>query len=191
MLSLVKNGVLLDVSEQAPSPSKDFVNMMVTTNEVIWRYWRINPQCLKSDVKIAPTETKENHHDFLHNLDLHSEVKRVFGENTLTYVKSLCEGHFDHFVRISNALQIYIISFMDLEDIAKLSQTNKHFHELCDSEQLWEHIVERHCDTVTPDMKLYAGEVGWKHVFFTNKLQLQAQIRRHQQRTLFADAKSH
>ena len=37
---------------------------------------------------------------------------------------------------------------------------------MCNSEQLWESIVERHCDTVTEDMKQYAGEVGWKHVSF-------------------------
>jgi len=34
MLSLIKNGVLYEVSEQAPSPSKDFVNMLITTDEV-------------------------------------------------------------------------------------------------------------------------------------------------------------
>ncbi|XP_002132035.2 F-box only protein 36-like [Ciona intestinalis] len=188
MKSLFKNGELINVSEQAPSPSKDFVNLIVTMKEVIWRYWKINPQCLKSDVSIAPSENRQSHEDFPHDLDMHSEVKRVFGANMLVYVKQLCLGHFDYFVRLSNPLQILIMSYMELEDIASLSQTNKHFHELCNSEQLWEHIVESHCDTITPEMKLFAGEVGWKHVFFTNKLQLRAQMRRHQNRGLFSSA---
>uniref|UniRef100_H2Z459 F-box domain-containing protein n=1 Tax=Ciona savignyi TaxID=51511 RepID=H2Z459_CIOSA len=188
MKPLFENGELLSVSEQAPSPSKDFVNMVVTLNHVIWRYWKISPHCLKSDTSVAPTETKESHEDFIHDLDLHSEVKRVFGEHMLVYVKELCTGHFDYFVRLSNSLQILIMSYMELEDIASLSQTNRHFHQLCNTEQLWEHIVESHCDTITPEMKLFAGEVGWKHVFFTNKLQLRAQIRRHQKRALFASA---
>ena len=58
------------------------------------------------------------------------EIKRVFGNNTLEYIKQLCVGNYDNFIRLSNSLQIYIISFMELEDIATLSQTNKHFNQV-------------------------------------------------------------
>nr|CAB3245281.1 F-box only protein 36-like [Phallusia mammillata] len=185
MKSLFKDGVLLELSEQAPSPSKDFVNMKVTLTEFQWNYWKINPSCLRSDTRLAPTEIKESHADLLNDYDMQTDIKRFFGAHMLEYVKELCSGHFDYFPRLKKSLQIYIMSFMELEDIGRLAQTSKHFRELCNSEQLWEHIVESHCDTITPDMRLFAGEVGWKHVFFTNKLQLQAQMRRHQKRALF------
>ena len=38
------------------------------------------------------------------------------------------------------------------------------YFQLCNSEELWEHFVERHCDTVSEDMRHYAADVGWKHV---------------------------
>lgn len=181
MVSIVDGGVLLDTSSQAPAPSKDYINMKVTMSQFQWRVWKISPQCLKSDIRVAPIETSCSHHDFLHDMELQREVKRIFGENVLTYVKRQCDGKYNFLDRMKRSLQIYIASYLELEDVAHLSQVNKHFKELCDSDQLWEHIVERFCDTVTPDMKLYAQEVGWKQVFFTNKLQLQMQLRRRKQ----------
>lgn len=43
---------------------------------------------------------------------------------------------------------------------------------------MWEQIVQAACDTVSPDMRALAKDVGWRQVFFTNKIQLQRQIRR-------------
>lgn len=184
MTSLIENGLLLDVSEQAPSPSKDYINMRVTLKDIKWTCWRINPHCLKPDVTVTPTENICPLRDFIHDLDLQSEVRRVFGEHTVEYVKNLCSGNYNFLDRLKRSIQVYIISFLELEDIAKLARVNRHFKELCDCDQLWEHIVERCCDTVTPDMKLYAQEVGWKQVFFTNKLQLQMQMRRRKQKSV-------
>lgn len=181
MVSLIEDKVLLDMSSQAPAPSKDYVNMKVTMTDFQWRVWKISPQCLKPDSRVSPSETVCSLNDFLHDLDLQGEVKRVFGHNLLEYVKNLCDGKYNFLDRLKRSIQIYITSFLELEDVARLAQVNKHFKELCDSDQLWEHIVERFCDTVTPDMKLYAQEVGWKQVFFTNKLQLQMQMRRRKQ----------
>ncbi|XP_039250394.1 F-box only protein 36-like [Styela clava] len=181
MCSLLENGILLDISEQAPSPSKDYINMRVTLKDIQWRTWKISPQCLKPDVLVTPNEAIFPLEDLVHDLDLQSEIKRIFGKNTLEYVKNLCEGKYNFLDRLKKSLQIYIISFLELEDVAKLSQVNRHFHELCECDQLWEHIVDRCCDTVTPDMKLYAQEVGYKQMFFTNKLQLQMQMRRRKQ----------
>ena len=46
--------------------------------------------------------------------------------------------------------------------------------QLCGAEALWEQIYETHCGTtVTDEMKSLAEEMGWKKMFFTNKLQLQ------------------
>ena len=57
-------------------------------------------------------------------------VKRVFGNHMLQYVKRLCSGHYDYLSRITTSLLIYILSFVDLEDIAHLAQTSKHFHKV-------------------------------------------------------------
>lgn len=184
MSSLVQDGILIDMSGQAPSPSKDYINLRVTTQEVQWKYWKINPHCLKPDIKVHPAETVTQLKDFEHDLDLQSEVQRVFGDATVEYIKNLSKGHINYFDRLKKSLQIYIISFVELEDIATLSRVSKHFKEICASDQLWEHLVERLCDTVTSGMRTYAQEVGWKQVFFTNKLQLQKELRRQKNKSV-------
>lgn len=94
----------------------------------------------------------------------------------------MCEGKFDFLERLSDNLLLSIISYLDLEDIARLSQTSRRFAKLCTSDQLWEPIVESACDNITPDMRALAEEMGWRQMFFTNKLQLQRQIRKRKQR---------
>lgn len=54
--------------------------------------------------------------------------------------------------------------------------------QLCNSEEFWEQTVRKHCDTVTPTVEALAKEVGWRTIFFTNKLQLQMQISRRKQK---------
>ena len=48
----------------------------------------------------------------------------------MEYVVRLCHGHYDYITRISTSLKIYIMSFLQLEDIAHLAQTSKHFHKV-------------------------------------------------------------
>jgi len=54
--------------------------------------------------------------------------------------------------------------------------------QLCNSEEFWEQTVRKHCDSVTPTVEALAKEVGWRTIFFTNKLQLQMQISRRKQK---------
>ncbi|XP_048460649.1 F-box only protein 36 isoform X3 [Rhincodon typus] len=130
----------------------------------------------------------------------------IFGNEVLKYICNLCQHHFDYLDRIPNGLLMYIILFLDLEDIARLSQTSRKFEKhvplsgtsvqlykscvqcqtdypkVCNSEELWERLVLRHCDTITPETRALASEVGWKEIFFTNKLQLQKKIRRRREK---------
>ncbi|XP_022095091.1 F-box only protein 36-like [Acanthaster planci] len=174
------DGVWLDVSGQAPSPSKDFNQFIINTTEVIWRTWKIT---LRNDYRrLAPGEIKESHEDFTYDDRMQFDVGRVFGEATLEYAKEVCKGNIDFLVRMPRPLLIYMVSYLELEDIAALSQTCKLMYDICNTEALWEQIYETHCDTVTDEMRSLAHEMGWKRMFFTNKLQLQVKLRRHQQK---------
>ncbi|XP_040084119.1 F-box only protein 36 isoform X2 [Oryx dammah] len=99
-----------------------------------------------------PGETKETHEDFLEKSHL------------------------------QDSLLLNIISYLDLEDIARLSQTSHRFAKLCMSDELWERIVRSSCDHVTPDMRALAQDMGWRRMYFTNKLQLQRHLRKRKQR---------
>ncbi|XP_027253216.1 F-box only protein 36 isoform X2 [Cricetulus griseus] len=106
------------------------------------------------------------------------QIALIFGARILDYVFNMCEGKFDYLERLSDKLLLKIICFLELEDIARLSQTSSRFAKLCKCDSLWEQIVQAACDTVSPDMRALAKDVGWRQVFFTNKIQLQRQIRR-------------
>ncbi|XP_018423853.1 PREDICTED: F-box only protein 36 [Nanorana parkeri] len=168
--------ILFECDGQAPAPSKDFYQLQVTRSEVIWRWWKIS---LRSEFReTKPGELKESHQDFVDDSTLQAQIGIVFSQKVLSYVLDLCRGQYDFLERLSESLLLYILTFLDLEDIAQLSQVSHTFQKLCNSDKLWEHIVERSCDTVTTEMRSLAQSIGWKQFFFTNKLQLQLQLRR-------------
>ena len=47
--------------------------------------------------------------------------------------------------------------------------------QLCGSDELWEHLYREHNDSsdVADDLRAHAKRVGWRRVFFANKIQLQ------------------
>ncbi|XP_004868068.1 F-box only protein 36 [Heterocephalus glaber] len=171
---------LYETVGQGPAPSKDYYQLLVTHSQIIFRWWKIS---LRSEYRSArPGEAKDTHEDFLDNSHLQVQVALIFGRRTLEYVFSLCKGEIDFLERLSDHLLLSIISYLDLEDIARLSQTSCRFAKLCKSDILWEQIVQSACDTITPDMRALAEDMGWRQMFFTNKLQLQRQLRKRKQR---------
>ncbi|XP_073663276.1 F-box only protein 36 isoform X2 [Tursiops truncatus] len=147
---------LFEIVGQGPAPSKDYYQLLVTRSQVTFRWWKIS---LRSEYRSTkPGETKETHEDFLRNSHL--------------------QGKFDFLERLSDDLLLRILSYLDLEDIARLSQTSRRFAKLCTSGKLWEQIVQSACDHITPEMRALAQEMGWRQMFFTNKLQLQRHLRK-------------
>ncbi|XP_006866855.1 PREDICTED: F-box only protein 36 [Chrysochloris asiatica] len=171
---------LFEIVGQGPAPSKDYYQLLVTRSQIIFRWWKIS---LRSEYRTAkPGEVKESHVDFLENSHLQVQVALIFGAKIIEYVLNLCQGKFDFLERLSDSLLLCIISYLDLEDIARLSQTSRKFAKLCMCDTLWEQIVQSACDTITPDMRALAEDIGWKEMFFTNRLQLQLQLHRRKQK---------
>lgn len=171
---------LFEIVGQGPAPSKDYYQLLVTRSQLIFRWWRIS---LRNEYRSTkPGEAKETHEDFLENSHLQVQIALIFGAGILDYVFNLCKGRFDFLERLSDALLLRIISYLDLEDLVRLSQTSRRFAKLCASDKLWERIVRLACDTITPDMKTLAENVGWKQMFFTNKFQFLRQLRKRKQR---------
>uniref|UniRef100_A0A8C5QT65 F-box protein 36 n=1 Tax=Leptobrachium leishanense TaxID=445787 RepID=A0A8C5QT65_9ANUR len=171
---------LFESSGQAPSPSKDFYQLTVNRNQVVLRWWKISLRSEFHDTK--PGELKESHVDFVDDTTLHAQIGIIFGQKTLNYILNLCSGQYDFLERLPEPLLLYILTFLDLEDITQLGQVSHSFQKVCNSDNLWEHIVERSCDRVTPEMRALAMDIGWKQLFYTNKLQLQLQLRRMKKR---------
>ncbi|XP_062936378.1 F-box only protein 36 [Cynocephalus volans] len=171
---------LFEIVGEGPAPSKDYYQLLVTRSQVIFRWWKIS---LRSEYRSTkPGETKESHEVFLQNSHLQVQVALIFGARVLDYIFNLCQGKFDFLERLSDSLLLNIISYLDLEDVARLSQTSRRFAKLCTSDKLWEQMVQSACDTITPDMRALAVDMGWRQMFFTNKFQLQWQLRKRKQK---------
>ncbi len=59
-----KNGKVekvYSISGQAPSPSKDFLELIIGREQVIWRHWKIS---YKHHKKILPSEERLTHEEF-------------------------------------------------------------------------------------------------------------------------------
>ena len=57
-------------------------------------------------------------------------VKNVFGQHVLDYALGICRGNIDYIVRLPKPLLIYLVSFLDLHSVARLSQTCKLMYEV-------------------------------------------------------------
>uniref|UniRef100_A0A672JF37 F-box domain-containing protein n=1 Tax=Salarias fasciatus TaxID=181472 RepID=A0A672JF37_SALFA len=173
MASLLRDP-LFEISGQGPPPSKNFYFFAVTKTNVIWRWWKISVRAVDRHAK--PGEVKESLQDFLHDTKLQSEVSLVFGPHILEHSKALCQGRYNYLELLSDSFILCIISYLELEDVGRLSQTSLRFRKLCESEAFWEQAVRQRCCTVSAEVASLAAEVGWRNIFFTSKLQLQKLI---------------
>ncbi|XP_033894694.2 F-box only protein 36-like isoform X2 [Acipenser ruthenus] len=156
MASLIGETVL-ESNGQAPAPSKDFYQLVVTKKEVIWRFWKIS---LRSEFRTTnPGELRETHKEYLDDYSLQAQIATVLCDSIVSYTLNLCRSNFDYLEHLPNALLLYVILYLDLEDVAQLSQTSRKFEKLCSSDALWERIVENSCDTITPEMRALSKEL--------------------------------
>ena len=169
-----KEVVLYERTAQAPSPSKDFHQLIVTESEVIWRTWKVSLR--KEQMGVPPSQNKLSHADFYDDNLVPNAIKRVLGEDVLTYVQ--CIVHEDWLLRMKDEILIKIFSFLQLNDVNCLTQVCRHFRTICHSNDLWRKLFLNHCCNINDEIRQLGEEIGWKKTFFTNKLQLQKKASR-------------
>ena len=59
-------------------------------------------------------------------------ITRAFGENMLDYISNLCRGRLDYMERLPDKAILQILLRVDLRDIGRMSQLNKHFNRVSD-----------------------------------------------------------
>lgn len=175
---LNEHKALVDFGHVADAPSKDFYHIFVTPKDIVFRLWKIAPPT-RADSHTPPAEYRNSYLDFQHDDRCHSEILRVAGQHTLDWLLAISKGHIDYLSRLPRDVLVRIALNLGLEDITKLGRTSHQFKEICNSCDLWEKMYRMHTETaVTPELEELARERGWKKLFFTNKLQLQLQLRR-------------
>jgi len=173
-MSAQKVTVIYERRGQAPSPSKDYHQLVVTEELIIFRTWRISLR--KEQIGMSPLQNKQTHEDFEYDNLVSSAIRTVFGEDTLLYVQGLVFG--DWLVRMKNPILIQILSYLELEDVFRLSRVSRHLRTIFNSNPLWRSIYEMHCFSIPAEIQRLGDEMGWKKMFFTNKLQLRKEVSR-------------
>ena len=79
---------LFETTKQAPSPSKDYVHVLVTEGGVVVRRFPITLRGVTQGAVPCPTEKIVTLEEFQIDVDLQSEIGRTFGSEILTQVKS-------------------------------------------------------------------------------------------------------
>jgi F-box protein 36 len=78
-----------------------------------------------------PVEIKNKYRDFVNDDQVQREIKMIFGRSTLHYILNIVEkGKLDYLARLPENLLLKIVSFLPLEDISRLSQTNSLFRQV-------------------------------------------------------------
>ncbi|CAF2488552.1 unnamed protein product [Rotaria sp. Silwood2] len=199
---LREDGTVFECDGQAPAPSKDYGQLQITldkvyylinfflfsillsilcfiTSKVILRWWKITLRNI--DGSMYPGEIKDSYEDFYYDEVAQREIWRIFGQDTLDYCLNLVHGKFDWLTRLPPNVQIHILSFVNLDDIPQISLVSKSLRSLCRNNDLWEIFYINHYGRHAlrnKDLIHLAEKRGWRHVFFTNRLKLQMQMRR-------------
>jgi len=81
-------------------------------------------------------------------------------------------------IRMPVSVLTKIVRELDLTDVISVSHVCRFLRKVCSSNELWQDLYAKYSGKVTDDIKTLATELGWKRMFFTNKLQLQKEVSR-------------
>ena len=171
---------LLEESCQDPAPSKDFCHLMVTERGVIWRRWKVSVRNITQGAVPAPVERGFTADEFLVDKDMQGEVDRVMGNETLQRALRLLRGQNDLLSRLPEKVLFQVVSQLDLASIDSLSKVDRYLQQFCNSDPFWCKVYRVHHGPPTEDVQAVAADMGWKRVFFMDKIQLRKESSRRQ-----------
>lgn len=164
--------VLFEKRAQAPSPCKDYHQLLVTDHHVIFNTWVVSLR--KDRFGKGPSQSKLPYDMFPRDHLLASIIRNVFGDEVFFYVKGLVQN--DWLIRMKESILLKIFSYIDLADISRLGRVCRHLRYICNKNALWKVIYENKCSTT--DILLLGETISWKNLFFKNTLQTQKDIYR-------------
>lgn len=163
------NATLIDVAQQAPAPSKDYVHLKLTETELVFTRIMISPRCMQFPV--APQTirlTLEEYNDDVFGIQ--SKIEHYF-PNYLDKVKLICDGHTDALTILPLDILINICKNLDPEDIVgELANVSKPLRDLCKEDDLWKALYDANItdtDKMSQEMKELASDIGWKKFYFS------------------------
>jgi len=167
--------ILLEKSGQAQAPSKDYCQLIVTTEGVVYRWWKIS---VRRSAVVYPGEWAVSREDVPDDDRLMMEIERTFGTDIMNQVLHLVTASNDFLSRLPQKILVKIAAHLTLEDVIAMAQTCQTFRRTCLTDSLWRSIYIQHHKTITKEIEQLATEHTWRKIFFTNKLKLQMLVSR-------------
>lgn len=171
---------LVEEACQDPAPSKDFCNLIVTERGVIWRRWKVSVRNVTQGAVPVPVELGFTAKEFLADKDMQADVGRIMGRETLQRALRLLRGQNDLLSRLPEKVLFQVVSQLDLSSIDSLSKVNRYLREACNSNPPWCKLYRVHHGPPTEEVQAVAEDMGWKRVFFMDKIQLRKETSRRQ-----------
>lgn len=159
---ILKAKKLFEATAQVPSPSKDFVNVVITEKGVVWRKWKITIRGVTQGAAPVPLPSEEamTHEDFQYAME--DEVERIFGPEVLRQMQRIISGSRDELSKLPEQTMLDIATNLDLQSIARLSQVNRHLREVCNSDSLWGQLYRIHQGAPSGEVVTLATDASWK-----------------------------
>ncbi|PAA71450.1 hypothetical protein BOX15_Mlig000001g1 [Macrostomum lignano] len=151
----------------APAPRRDFFDLKVSLKQkkVSLIKWIITSR--QEEGKLRPAEVTDKFEDFPSEM-MNRYIPYVFGKDIVRYIEGLIEGNYDWLVRLPDDLLVYLLTFLNLEDIERLSHVSTRLKIICTSDALWKKLFYLHMPSlVSPEVDSLADENGWKSVFYS------------------------
>ena len=167
-----------ETQSQQPPPSKDYCHLLVTKKGIVVNTWKITLRNRTQGWYPTPEQTVMSYEDFQCDTSLQEQLSLTFSSACIKHVLNIITNKLDAFSCLPIPLASRIIAYLDLQTITCLSQTNQHFHEVCNSDLLWKKLYINHLGQPNNGVKVVAESKGWKRVFFMTKLELQKEISR-------------
>ena len=118
--------------------------------------------------------------EFLVDRDMQGEVGRVMGSETLQRALRLLRGQNDLLSRLPEKVLFQVVSQLDLASIDSVSKANRYLQQFCTSDPFCCKVYTVHHGPPTEEVQAVAGGMGWKRVFFMDKIQLRKESSRWQ-----------
>eukprot|EP00795_Rhopilema_esculentum_P005852 gene5852-11174_t len=174
-------------SGQAPSPSKDFFELIIAKDRVIWRAWRIK---YKNHRMIMPSEECISYDEFQDDNRIQTEIFRNLGDDVLQV--SLGYVSREWIARLPSSVLRNIAAYLSIKDITVLSQSLipalqsmnssyllygdvpgdvlaitglQHPEARCRDSQLWQECYCRTFGAWDDLRERRAKKIGWRKVF--------------------------
>lgn len=177
-------------SDQMPSPSKDFCQIVITEHGVVWRKWPISSRTISSNSYAAPSESVMSYEEFLLDASLLSELELVFGAEAVVRMKNIASGFDDRLSTLPEATIVNVASMLDLQSVVNLSRVNQKLREVCQSNELWEQLFLVQQGQPSAELQELAQELSWKKVFFMSMFDRVKEIARRRRKKSEEEAPS-